>query len=106
MAALRATGTAFCSPYSAKSTLGSSLAPLLRQFHGEVRRMHHAPTSGSVKLHSWISALGQQGTEVQDGKSSTLGCMSLYAPDSLEPTRFTHLLPRGYACVTPSYRGA
>src|SRR5215208_4947047 len=25
--------------------------------------MHHAPTSGSVKLHSWVTTLGQQGTE-------------------------------------------
>jgi hypothetical protein len=30
-----------------------------------------------VKLHSWITTLGQQGTEVQCGRSSTLGCMSL-----------------------------
>jgi hypothetical protein len=31
--------------------------------YGEVRRMHHAPTSGSVKLHSWVTTLGQHGTE-------------------------------------------
>src|SRR5919107_3063116 len=29
---------------------------------------------GSVKLHSWVTTLRQQGTEVQDGRSSTLGC--------------------------------
>jgi hypothetical protein len=32
-----------------------------------------------VKLHSWVTILGQQGTEVQDRSSSTLGCTSLYA---------------------------
>src|SRR5215208_4245757 len=29
----------------------------------EVRRKPHRRTSGSVKLHSWVTALGQQGTE-------------------------------------------
>jgi hypothetical protein len=46
---------------------------------GEVRRIHHGRTSGSVKVHSWIITLGQQCTEVQDGRSSTLVCMSLCA---------------------------
>src|ERR687893_305592 len=40
------------------------------------RRMIYGRTSASLKLHSWVTTLGQQGTEVQDGKSSTLGCMS------------------------------
>src|SRR5215203_4780239 len=31
----------------------------------EVPRMHHAPTSGSVKLHSLVTALGQQRTEAE-----------------------------------------
>jgi hypothetical protein len=31
--------------------------------------------------------------------------VGLYSPHSVEPTRFTHLLPRGYACLTPSYGG-
>jgi hypothetical protein len=43
---------------------------------GEVRRIHHGRTSGSVKVHCWVTTLGQQGTEVQDGRSSTLVCMS------------------------------
>src|SRR5215208_4250189 len=30
---------------------------------GEVRRTHHRRISGSVKLHSWVTTLGQQGTE-------------------------------------------
>jgi hypothetical protein len=30
---------------------------------------------------------------------------ALYSPDCVEPTCFTHLLPRGYACLTPSYGG-
>src|SRR5215213_6118134 len=43
---------------------------------GEVRRTHHRRASGSVKLHSRVTTLGQQGTEVQDGRSSTLGYKS------------------------------
>ena len=31
--------------------------------YGEVRRTHHRRISGSVKLHSWVTTLGQQGTE-------------------------------------------
>src|SRR5215204_7783113 len=45
----------------------------------ELRRIHHGRTSGSVKLHSLVSTLSQQGTEVQGGRSSILGCMSLLA---------------------------
>src|ERR687890_828697 len=30
---------------------------------GEVRRTHHRRISGSVRLHSWVTTLGQQGTE-------------------------------------------
>jgi hypothetical protein len=30
-----------------------------------------------VKLHSWVTTLGQQGTEVQDGRSSISGGRSL-----------------------------
>src|SRR5918993_4343347 len=36
--------------------------------HGEVRSRHHAPTSGSVKLHSWSTAFGQQSTEAEPGR--------------------------------------
>jgi hypothetical protein len=43
----------------------------------EVRRTHHRGTSGSVKVHSWVTTLGQQGTEVQNRRSSTLGCISV-----------------------------
>src|SRR5687767_15874730 len=45
----------------------------LERRYGEVRRTHHRRTSGSVKLHSWVTTLGQQGTEVQGGRSSTSG---------------------------------
>jgi hypothetical protein len=34
----------------------------------EVPRMHHAPTSDSVKLHSWVTVIGQQRTEVEPGR--------------------------------------
>src|ERR671910_3664262 len=37
--------------------------PLLELRKDEVRRTHHRRTSGSVKLHSWVTTLGQQGTE-------------------------------------------
>jgi hypothetical protein len=46
--------------------------PCLRPFHTVSGR-----NSGSVKLHSWVTTLGQQGTEVQDRSTSTLRCMSL-----------------------------
>jgi hypothetical protein len=29
----------------------------------EVRRIHHGRTSGSVKVHSWVTTLSQQGKE-------------------------------------------
>src|SRR5919107_1539117 len=62
----------------------SSQNPIYANFvelrHGEVRRTHHRRTSGSVKLHSWVTTLGQQDTEVQDGSSSTLWCTSPVNP--------------------------
>jgi hypothetical protein len=39
----------------------------------EVRSLHHGRTSGSVKLHSWVTAFGQQGTEVERGRSVNFG---------------------------------
>jgi len=45
---------------------------------------------GSVKLHSRVTALGQQGTEVQDGRPSTLGCTS---PETPNLARFSLQLP-------------
>jgi hypothetical protein len=33
----------------------------------EVRSLHHGRTSGYVKLHSWVIALGQQDTEAKPG---------------------------------------
>src|SRR5215208_3467446 len=41
--------------------------------YGEVRSLHHARTSDNVKLHSWISALGQQGTQAESGRLGVLG---------------------------------
>ena len=43
----------------------------LRQ--SEVRRTRHRRTSGSVKLHSWVTAFGQQGTEAERGRSVNFG---------------------------------
>src|SRR5215208_1459250 len=48
----------------------------LRKPEVQLWRVHHGQPSGSVKLHSWVTTLGQQGTEVQSGSSSNLGCMS------------------------------
>ena len=72
---------------------------------GEVSRMHHAPTSGSVKLHSCVTTLGQQGTEVQGGRSSTLGCMS---PCALLTLRFseTEASPGKYPATPARARGS
>jgi hypothetical protein len=72
---------------------------------GEVSRMHHAPTSGSVNLHSWVTTLGQQGTEVQGGRSSTLGCMS---PCALLTLRFseTEASPGKYPATPARARGS
>ena len=39
----------------------------------EVRRMHHGRASGSVKLHSWIATLDQQGAEAETGRLGVLG---------------------------------
>src|SRR5215211_8336904 len=76
---LRATRSAALSPLMGLGPgLCRFLHPNFRELrHGEVRRIHHRRTSGSVKLHSWVTTLGQQGTEVQVGRSSTLGCTSL-----------------------------
>ena len=35
--------------------------------------MHHGRTSASVKLHSWVTAFGQQGTEAERGRSVNFG---------------------------------
>src|SRR5215213_7929118 len=43
----------------------------LRQ--SEVRRTRHRRTSGSVKVHSWVTAFGQQGTEAERGRSVNFG---------------------------------
>ena len=51
----------------------------LRKPEVQLWRVQRGRTSGSVELHSWITALGQQDTEVQDGRSSTLGCTSCCA---------------------------
>src|SRR5215218_8451758 len=61
--------------YGLHGSISSQTAVELR--HGEVRRIHHGRTSGSVKLHSWISALGQQGTEAEPGR---LGVLRLTYP--------------------------
>jgi hypothetical protein len=45
--------------------------------HGEVHRTRHRRTSGSVKLHSWVTTLGQQGTEAEPGR---LGVLRLTYP--------------------------
>jgi hypothetical protein len=45
---------------------------LFGQFHGEVPTMYHGRTSGSVQLHSWITALGQQSTEAEPGRLGVL----------------------------------
>src|SRR5215207_6971580 len=52
------------------------------------RRMIYGQILGSVKLHSWVTTLGQQGTEVQDGGSSTLGGRS--PPTPYGPTPCSH----------------
>src|SRR5829696_5346205 len=45
--------------------------------------MHHGLTSGAMELHSWFTALGQQGREAQPGR---LGVLRLtYRPSSLGP---------------------
>src|SRR5215208_54097 len=54
------------------------------------RRMIYGRILGSVKLHSRVTALGQQGTEVQDGRPSTLGCTS---PETPNLARFSLQLP-------------
>ena len=43
---------------------------------GEVPKTHHGQNSGAVELHPSVTIPGQQGTEVQNGRSSTLGCTS------------------------------
>src|SRR5919107_1497833 len=45
----------------------------------ERRRIYHGRTSGSVKVHSWITVLGQQGTEAETGR---LGVLRLTCPSS------------------------
>ena len=35
----------------------------LRKAEVQLWRVHHGRTSGPVKLHSWVTTLGQQGTE-------------------------------------------
>jgi hypothetical protein len=39
----------------------------------EVRRINQWRTSGSVKVHSWVTAFGQQGTEPERGRSVDFG---------------------------------
>jgi hypothetical protein len=46
---------------------------LFGQFHGEVRSLHHGRTSGTVKLHPWVTAFGQQGTESKRERSVNFG---------------------------------
>jgi hypothetical protein len=60
-------------PYVKEPALFSYAPNFLKPFvpnFGELRacdvpRMHHALTSGSVKLHSWVTVLGQQRTEAE-----------------------------------------
>src|SRR5215210_7493340 len=61
----------------------------------EVRRIHHGRNSDSVKLHSWLTTLGQQGTEVQSGSSSNLGCMSRSTPITTTALPFSVYLNAG-----------
>jgi hypothetical protein len=39
----------------------------------ELWRTRHRRRSGAVKLHSWITVLGQQGTEAERGRSVNFG---------------------------------
>ena len=59
------------------------LLGLFRQFQHEVCRTPHGQSSGTVKLHSWISALGQQGTEAETG---WLGVLRLTYPLARRPS--------------------
>jgi hypothetical protein len=41
----------------------------LRKPEVQLWRVHRGRTSGSVKLHSWVTAFGQQGAEAERGRS-------------------------------------
>src|SRR5829696_3839672 len=57
---LRTSGTLRKKPCCA----GRSYARNFREWRkDQLRRIHHGRTSGSLKLHSWVTTLGQQGTE-------------------------------------------
>ena len=45
----------------------------LELHNGEVRRKHRRRTPGSVKLRSWVTVLGQQGTEAERRRSVNFG---------------------------------
>src|SRR5215212_12029367 len=52
--------------------------------------MHHGRASGSVKLHSWIAALGQQGAEAEPWR---LGVLELTRPQARRPLAACFHLP-------------
>ena len=53
----------------------------------EVLREPDRRTSGSVKLHTWVTALGQQGTKAEPGR---LGVFRLTHPWCARPTGGSH----------------
>src|SRR5215211_6140671 len=63
----------------------------------EVRREPHRRTSGTVKLHSWVTAIGQQGTEAETRRLGVLGLTyrpaPLPSPSAPRPARPQFLLP-------------
>jgi hypothetical protein len=67
-------GPSFSWPYS-RTSWNRIRVNFLELRSCEVRRMHPGRTSGSVKLHSWITALGQQGTEAEPGRLGDLRLM-------------------------------
>jgi hypothetical protein len=68
---------------SQSSSVITSFWPLCPQANflelrkAEVRRTRHMRTSGAVELHSWVTTLGQQGTEAEPER---LGILRLTPP--------------------------
>ena len=65
----------------------------------EVRRARERRTSGTVELHSWVSALREQGTEAEPGR---LGVLGLTYPS--RPLRLQDVTRLYYLIYHTSYR--
>ena len=74
-------------------------ATFLEPRNGEVPRMHHVRTSGSVKLHSRITALGQQRIKAKPGR---LGVLELTYPQARRPRAAIYHLPELVSVRSPA----